>query len=209
MTCREATELMECIFDGDLDEDSEEGLHEHLGDCAACADSWHAYRRVRVALVDSEIFDPGEAYFEEATASIMERVTALAASQTSPPEDAPVVGSSMRYGPLGVRGVGLAFVLVLTFFLDALASSPAPACVPASTGYPTDIRDALQAVSPQQTDGFLGALFAADHTARLRSGKAHAPKLTDLDKGKPSPQPALHMPNVRPSDSPPPLPMAA
>jgi anti-sigma factor RsiW len=125
MTCRKADELMENVLDGEADDESTDRLKEHLGACERCADAWHAIWQVRSLLAQCETPDPGEVYFERATAAIMGRVSAMQEHKT--PADEPPIISSMRYGPLPVRGVGAAFVFALGVLVGSFLSAPGEA----------------------------------------------------------------------------------
>lgn len=132
MTCRKADELMENVLDGDADDESANELKEHLGDCERCADAWHAIWQVRSLLTECEVPDPGETYLQQATASIMDRISA-GQTQEAPAEEPPIIGS-MRYGPLSIRGVGAAFVFAVGCLFSSFVSSPGEAKSPAGPG---------------------------------------------------------------------------
>ncbi len=185
MTCRKADELMENVLDGDADDESANELKEHLGDCERCADAWHAIWQVRSLLTECEPADPGEAYFRQATASIMDRVSALH-SHKAPAEESPII-SSMRYGPLPVRGVGAAFVFAVGVLVSSFVSGSGEARSAADPG----VRDVgwvpARAFRPPVGDtwAFRGAVGHSDgHNAR--NGDRHRdPSLTRTASAKP------------------------
>ena len=125
MTCRKADELMQDVLNGEVDEESADGLSEHLSDCERCADAWHAVWQVRSMLMECEPPDPGQPYFQRATARIIDRIAGMQ-PEKAPAEEPPII-STTRYGPLSVRGVGAAFVFALSVFVGSLFSGPGEA----------------------------------------------------------------------------------
>jgi hypothetical protein len=123
MTCQVADALIEDVLNGDADGEGENGLREHLRHCADCADAWHSAWQVRQALARCEVHDPGESYFRQATASIMARIGAFESATVATESPSGVV--SARYGPLQVRGLGLALLMALGFLAPALRTAVA------------------------------------------------------------------------------------
>lgn len=167
MTCRKADELMENVLDGDADDGSANELKEHLGECERCADAWDAIWQVRSLLSECDAADPGEPYFQQATASIMDRISAMQ-SHASPAEQPPVIGS-MRYGPLPVRGIGAAFVFAVGVLVSSFVSSPGEAKSPAgaSVGDVSWVPARAVRPVPRDTWAFRGTAGHCDvHTAR-------------------------------------------
>ena len=120
MTCRQANKLMEHVLDGGEGEGDADELHEHLRQCDRCAGEWQVAGQVRELVKDCRPPEPGDDYFERATASIMLRVSRAA---KRPVEESPVV-TSMRYGPLAMRGAGASFIFALGLLVGAVALSP-------------------------------------------------------------------------------------
>lgn len=108
---------MEDVLNGESDGESEDRLREHLSQCEECTNTWHAAWQVRHTLNRCEVLDPGEPYFEEATATIMARIEAL--QMEAPTAGGSPAISSARYGSLQIRGVGLVFFVALGFLLQA------------------------------------------------------------------------------------------
>ena len=185
MTCRQADQLMEEVLDGDLDGDSHEDLREHLSHCERCAEDWDAAWQVRSLLRGRESVDPGEAYFEQATANIMDRIAVLAV-RTRPVEEVPVA-SSARYGPLSIRGVGLAFLLLLTLCLDALHESYGAVRSFSPLGPKQDLR-----LAPIDPSVDLAASFHACLPAS--PGRAVAGQGTHAAIHRAAPSPAMGLP---------------
>jgi hypothetical protein len=121
MTCQYADALIEDVLNGEADREGEEGLRQHLGHCGHCAEVWHVAWQVRQTLQQCEAPDPGEPYFEQATAGIMARIRAID-PDAAVAEGSPAV-TSARYGPLQIRGVGLALLMALGLLTQALRPS--------------------------------------------------------------------------------------
>ena len=145
MTCQLADSLIEDVLNGDVDAEHADGLSEHLGECERCAEAWDVAWQVRSALNRCEAPDPGEPYFHQATARIMARIRAMEAeaqvAASSP------VGTSARYGPLQVRGVGLLLLVMLASLLE---------------GFGAPARPSAASDRPRSEIGRLPALDAAD-----------------------------------------------
>ena len=118
MTCQHADALIEDVLNGEADGDGEEGLRQHLSHCGHCAEAWHVAWQVRQTLQECEVPDPGESYFEQATAGIMARIRAID-PDAAVAEGSPAV-TSARYGPLQIRDVGLALLMALGLLSQAL-----------------------------------------------------------------------------------------
>ncbi len=200
---------MQDVLSGDLEEDADEGLRSHMSRCEGCAQAWEAAWQVRAMLAQEQEQDPGEAYFEQATVSIMDRVSAIAASEAQPvPADEEPVVASARYGPLQIRGVGVAFIVALSFFVESVGASvdPVPTLPLRDAGgarlIPAPATPDLPVAA--HADGVHAAY--ADHLHRqaaLAGKQAASPDipLTQLSPEMP--------PTVQLFASPPPLPQAA
>ncbi|MBM3476873.1 MAG: hypothetical protein FJX75_26670 [Armatimonadetes bacterium] len=121
MTCQYADALIEDVLNGEADRDGEEGLRQHLSHCGHCAEVWQVAWQVRQTLQQCEAPDPGESYFEQATVGIMARIRAID-PDAAVAEDSPAI-SSVRYGPLQIRGVGLALLMALGLLTQAFRPS--------------------------------------------------------------------------------------
>jgi len=189
MTCRKADELMQDVLNGEVDEESADGLGDHLSDCERCADAWHAVWQVRSMLTECEPPDPGEPYFEQATTRIIDRIVGMQA-QTAVAEEPPII-STTRYGPLSIRGVGAAFVFALGVFVGSLLPGPGQAgttggkavrdvgWLPARALSPVpDDRTGFRGANCGHADGHCGGLSLAD---KPRTDTPRSPRRTVTD----------------------------
>ncbi len=128
MTCQEARLLMDDVFDGELAEQEAEGLHRHLRRCPACVVAWHSAWRFRELLHGDEVPDPGEPYFEEATASIVTRVEVE--EEFAKPAPRSAFSDPLRYGPLAIRGVAATILFGLGIYFGVNVVAPAATDAP-------------------------------------------------------------------------------
>ena len=176
--------------------------------CEGCAEAWQAAWEVRSMLGSAEESDPGEAYFVQATAGIMSQVSVIAASETpsKTTEDVSVVGS-LRYGPLQIRGVGVALLITATLLIEGLFSPAAPS----RAGLVPDLGGLRLTPASDCVD-----LPAAPFAARAHAAYAGHPAHAAFAAKQPAPRiPPASQPNpsqaarMQAYDSPPPQPLAA
>jgi hypothetical protein len=172
MTCRSADSLIEDVLNGDADADGEDELREHLSHCGTCAEAWHVAWQVRQTLNRCEVPDPGEPYFAQVTSGIMARIRAI-------DPDAAVEGSpaitSARYGPLQIRGVGLALLMAFGFFVQAFRAPVVYSPLPTADHPRNDADRALEAANAPQANPAL-----VDRHADTQSRSPQAPYRPDL-----------------------------
>ena len=128
MTCREAHVLMDGVFDGELAEGEAQGLHRHLAQCEPCAQQWRSGWQVRDLLSAEPVPDPGERYYEEATASILMRIEVE--DQLSKPAPRSLLYDPLRHGPLAIRGVAATLLFGLGIYFGANYVAPAATDAP-------------------------------------------------------------------------------
>ena len=201
MTCQYADALIEDVLNGEADGEGDEGLRQHLSHCGHCAEVWHVAWQVRQALKRCEVPDPGESYLEQATAGIMARIRAIDPDAVVA-EGSPAV-SSARYGPLQIRGVGLALLMALGLLTQAFQSS-APYCPVSGADHKGNDMPGASAVDVAEAapaNPFavrLGADAGSHHPLLLRLRNPQAlrrPRLLDRITERlipsPSPQPLM------------------
>ena len=196
MTCQIADALIEDVLNGKADAEGENGLREHLRHCEDCADAWHVAWQVRQTLNQCDVPEPGESYFAQATAGIMSRIRAIDPDAVAA-EDSPAVASA-RYGPLQIRGVGLALLMALGFLVPAFRApvvSPALAADDPHAIKAADVADAPHTLLPAANHRPVRPADRPPLLQRLRNLSA----LLD-------PRPVCRIPK-RPMPSPPPLPL--
>lgn len=145
MTCREAHVLMDGVFDGELAEGEAQGLHRHLAQCEHCGQQWRSGWQVRDLLSAEPIPDPGEAYYEEATASIMLRIEVE--EQVSKPAPRSVLYDPLRHGPLAIRGVAATLLFGLGIYFGANYVAPAATDAPVNWDRATPLTPLTPAIA--------------------------------------------------------------